>query len=225
MTSSPFLRKVFGLCAGLFALSGCSSDASKASLYRSLSPFNRAAPALAPEFSAAYETDAPALVAASESNPDVNAVFIRQAHSEVSGVETWISPDGVQIMLDQGFLVGTRGFGSDVLASDVVDSKALVRSFGTGYVTRLMTLIDGENHAVTRAFRCRIEPGEQQSVNQGKYDVMTRTVTETCRSKGLTYHNFYWVVPASGEIIQSSQWAGLSTDKVSLRLAPRDNRS
>lgn len=225
MKNSFVSLRALAHCAFIIALSGCSSDASRTSLYRSLSPFNRAAPALAPDFSAVYGTDAPALVAAIESNPDVNAVFIRQARSEVSGVETWISPDGVQIMLDQGFLVGTRGFGADVLASDVADSKALVRSFDTGNVTRLMTLINGENHAVTRAFRCQITPGDPQSVNQGKYDVMTRTVTEACRSKDLTFHNFYWVVPASGEIIQSSQWAGLSTDKISLRLAPRDNRS
>jgi hypothetical protein len=52
--------------------------------------------------------------------------------------------------------------------------------------------------------------------------INARTVTEDCRGEVASFKNYYWVVPGSGKIIQSSQWAGESTGKISLRIA-QDN--
>ena len=132
-----------------------------------------------------------------------------------------IGADGSQIMIDHGLLVGTRGFGNDLLASEVSQSAALIHNLGTGVTTRLMTLIDGDDQAVTHAFKCSIAPGGLDPVTIGTTPVAARTVTEECNGVLGHFYNYYWVVPASGEIIQSSQWASPLTGKISLRVTQR----
>ncbi|WP_376870448.1 YjbF family lipoprotein [Albirhodobacter sp. R86504] len=218
------LPKILVMLVALTGLSACSSNSDQVAAYRAIVPVFQGQPKTDPAFAAAYEKSASSgslgMIASIESRPDLISSFFLQTRSDASGVETWIGPGGIQVMMNDGILVGTRGFGADVMAAEVGPSSTLIRSFGSGYVTRLMTVMDGGNHAVTRAFRCAIAPGEMQPVPRGDGAIMARTVTETCRSKGISFDNFYWVVPQSGEIIQSSQWAGLTTDKMSFRLTP-----
>ena len=206
------------LCGlALLAATGCSSDPSTARLINNATPFDRSAPAPSPVFLATLNAGAPKIIAAVESQPEAIALFVRQTVSDSSGVGSWVGPDGAQLMFDNGMLVGTRGFGGDVLASDISESRALVQSLGAGYATRLMTVIDGEDRAVTRALKCQITPGDAAQVTVGTQAIATRITTEYCRSDLASFTNFYWVVPGSGEIIQSSQWAGQPTGKISLR--------
>lgn len=204
----------------LLVISGCSSNADVSSLYKSVQPFSQSALQQNPDFIAARENGSPLFTAGIESNPGTSALFVRQSRSAVSGVETWIGIDGAQIMLDRGVLIGTRGFGADIMASKVDESQALITSLGSGYATRLMTLLDGENHAITRAFKCQISPGPIQTVSQGLKDVVAQTVIESCRNGEIAFSNFYWLVPSTREIIQSSQWAGELTEKISIRKTP-----
>lgn len=207
------------LCSlALLATVGCSSDPATATLIASATPFDRSEPEPSPVFLGALQTGAPQIIAAIESRPEAIALFVNQTVSDASGVGTWVGPDGSQLMFDQGVLVGSRGFGGDVLASDASQSRALVQSLGSGYATRLMTLIDGQDRAVTRAFKCSVTPGGPASVTIGTQQVAARTATENCRGDATSFRNFYWVVPGSGEIIQSSQWAGQVTGKISLRV-------
>lgn len=214
------LRKLSPLLLVGTLLAGCSSDPEVSNLYRSVLPFGQSAPHQNPAFAAAREGGAPLFVAAIENNPAAISTFALQTRSEKSGVETWIGADGAQIMLQHGLLTGTRGFGGDVMAVETSESRALIQSFGTGTATRLMTLLSGDNQAVTRAFKCRIAPGPTQTVNQGAVNVAARTVTETCRNGDIAFSNFYWLVPSTRQIIQSSQWAGEKTQKISIRNAP-----
>lgn len=203
----------------LLVLGGCSSDPGTQKMIATALPFGHPAPAPVAEFAAAERAGAPRLVAAIESRPEAVALFALQARSDASGVGTWISGDGAQLMFDDGLLVGSRGFSGDVMASGVTESAALIHGLSPGYATRLMTLIDGEDHAVTRAFRCQVSIGEGQDVPIGSRAVRATTVTEACHGAVASFENYYWVVPRSGEIIQSSQWAGMVTGKISLRVA------
>lgn len=206
----------------LLVLAGCTSDPGTARLIDLAVPFSRQEPAPSPEFIAAFQSDAPRYIAVVESNPEAIAPLVRLTLSDTSGVGTWISPDGSMLLFEDGFLVGSRGFGADVLASDITETAALVQGLTAGYATRLMTLINGEDRAITRAFKCQITPGAIDPVQIGTRTVAARTATEDCRGDVASFTNFYWVVPGSGEIIQSSQWAGQVTGKVSLRVAPVD---
>ena len=213
------LRAVFLLGA----LAGCASDPGTRQLLAAAVPFApKAQPKANAAFLAAHAAHAPALAAAVESRPQAIAVLVRQAKSDHSGVETMIGADGAQLMFDQGLLVGSRGFGHDLLAAEVSANGALVRSLCSGVATRLMTFLDGNDTATTRAFQCRITPRGPQSVTIGPRRIDTRTVTEDCRGALARFYNHYWVVPETGEIIQSSQWMGPHSGKVSLRKLPGD---
>lgn len=220
MIGVPPLARGLALAAALLAgATGCTSDPGTNRLLASALPFGAREPELAPGFAAAAQSDTPRMIAAVESRPEAIALFLRQTRSETSGVSSWLSADGAQILLDRGLLVGTRGFGGDVMASEVSQTAALVHGLRAGDATRLMTLIDGEDHAVTRAFRCRLTPGGIDPVMIGTRTVAARTMTEECRGAVAGFDNYYWVVPGSGEVIQSSQWAGTLTGKISLRAA------
>ncbi|MDD8023781.1 MAG: YjbF family lipoprotein [Paracoccaceae bacterium] len=203
------------LCA--VTLAGCSSDPDLQKKLSSLPLMRKSAPQVAPGFAAAQKAQAPAFITAPEDRPDVVAVFRRQALSDTSGVGTWIAGDGSQIMLDHGIVVGTRGFGGDILAADVSDVLPLVQTLRAGVVTHLITQIDGDDHAITRAFKCEISREEPGSVQIGTQAVATQTMVEDCRSSDTSFVNYYWVVPATGEIVQSSQWAGPLLKRVSIR--------
>lgn len=221
MTKRHLARGLSGavLLAGLLA--GCASDPGTRQVIAGALPFGpKARPAPNAAFVAARSAQAPALAAALESRPEAIAVLVRQARSDTSGVETMIGADGAQMMFDRGLLVGSRGFGHDLMAAEVGPSGALIRGLGSGVAPRLMTFIDGNDTATTRAFQCRVTPGRPQTVTIGTRPVAARTVTEDCRGPLARFSNYYWVVPATGEIIQSSQWMGPHSGKVSLRKMP-----
>ncbi|MFC5739247.1 YjbF family lipoprotein [Sinirhodobacter huangdaonensis] len=215
------MRPIF-LALTAVLLAGCSSDPQLNARYRNLLPAGRSAerPAV-PEFLAARQASAPSLAGAVESRPETIGIFLRQRRANAAGVSTWISADGAQLLLQDGILVGTRGFGADVMASDVSESAALIHSLRSGTTTRVMTLLDGDDHAVSRALRCIIAPYGTDTVPLQDRAVATRTMTETCRNGDIQFSNYYWVVPGSGEILQSSQWAGELTQKISLRVYAR----
>ncbi|RWR45753.1 hypothetical protein EOW65_16095 [Sinirhodobacter ferrireducens] len=215
------MRPIF-LALAAVLLAGCASDPQLDARYRNLLPLGRSAERLpVPEFLAARQARAPSLAGAVESRPETIGIFLRQRRANAAGVSTWIGTDGAQLLLQDGILVGTRGFGADVMASDVSESAALIHGLGSGTTTRVMTLLDGDDHAVSRALRCTIAPYGTDTVPLRDRTVTTRTMTETCRNADIQFSNYYWVVPGSGEILQSSQWAGELTQKISLRVYAR----
>jgi len=206
------------LFLALVLLAGCASDPQLNALYQGMLPFGDKERQPAPAFLAAQQAGAPGIAGAVESRPETIALFLRQRPANAAGVSTWVGVDGSQILLEDGILVGTRGFGADVLASDISESAALIHTLGTGNATRVMTLLDGDDHAVSRAVRCIIAPSGTDTVPLQNRSVFTHTMTETCRNGDIQFSNYYWVVPGSGEILQSSQWAGELTQKISLRV-------
>ncbi|WP_223638396.1 YjbF family lipoprotein [Rhodobacter sp. TJ_12] len=207
--------------AAAVLLAGCSSDPQTQRLINGAVPFVGQPEVTAnANFLAAYEADAPGVAVVRDDTPDALAVALRQTRSAQSGVETMIAADGTQFMLRKGILVGTRGLGNDLMAAEVTPVERLVSARGSGVATRLMTFIDGNDHAVTRAFKCDIYPGGLEDVTVGTTPIQTRLMTEYCRGPFGEFYNYYWVVPGSGEIVQSNQWAGPLTGKISLRKVP-----
>ncbi|WP_377393399.1 YjbF family lipoprotein [Rhodobacter lacus] len=209
-----------GLLGGLAVLgwlSGCTSDPRTQQIISSTWPFSKQTARANPDFVAAQAANAPGIAAAIEARPDAIAVMLRQTRSDTSGVETMISADGAQLMFDAGMLVGSRGFGNDLMAADVSQSGALVRGLHAGTSTRIMSFIDGNDNVAPRAFKCEITPGDAASVTIGAREVSTRLVTEHCHGELADFFNYYWVLPGNGEIVQSSQWASPLIRSISMR--------
>lgn len=212
-----FLRPA-GVGAGLVLglLAGCGSDPGMRDLSDQLERL-RGKVGTDPAFAAAEAAHAPAIVVAVDRRPRAVALLRLLEVSDHDGTETWIAPDGGQLLFRGGILVGSRGFGGDVLASDVAELALLLQSHTAGYATRLMTVLEGDDQAVTLAMRCRVSPNRIDTVDWGEGPVSTQTMVEDCRGTRTSFENYYWIVPHSGEIVQSSQWAGPFTQKLSMR--------
>ena len=126
---------------------------------------------------------------------------------ENAGHRTWVAADGIMLITMDGILTGTRGFGRDLMVSNVSAVLPALRA-GTGSVMREMSRIDDESHVTPTRYRCTIARGGPQQVDLISRQVATTLVTETCESAaGERFVNRYWL-DSSGRIRQSEQWVG-----------------
>lgn len=123
------------------------------------------------------------------------------------GVTTWIAADGASIRTKGGLLVGTRGLGGDILASDADASMAMVTRRRTGQVERFMTFLNGADRAETRSYVCDITTRGAAEVEFRSGNRNTTLMVEDCTNPTVDFTNFYWVDP-QGRVLQSSQYAG-----------------
>ncbi|MCO6382907.1 YjbF family lipoprotein [Oceanicola sp. 502str15] len=129
------------------------------------------------------------------------------------GVDTYMSADGIALKLRDGFLVGTAGFGGDMLGSNVSDSMALILRRRGGTAERFHTFLNGENQAVTRTYLCVVSRRDPRNIDvatrAGTYrSVATALMKEDCKSLDQSFSNLYWISFATGRVVQSRQWAG-----------------
>jgi group 4 capsule polysaccharide lipoprotein GfcB/YjbF len=133
------------------------------------------------------------------------------------GVKTWLSTDGATLQTREGLIVGTRGFGGGMMASDVSQSLNAVYSGRSGDVTRFHSFLTGEDETATRSYKCVVEDrGDKTITIQGKR-VATRLMRETCHSMDQEFLNLYWISDATGRIVQSRQWLGDFLGVVTMR--------
>lgn len=128
--------------------------------------------------------------------------------SKQGNIETWLGTDGTALIFDRGVLHGTRGLDAGVLASDVSETAALIRRGATGSTQRAHTFLDGTDRAVTLNFDCTITLKGRPVIQLDRGEVQTNLLSETCHGTDQTFQNQYWVLPGSGEVVQSQQWMG-----------------
>lgn len=133
------------------------------------------------------------------------------------GVESYLSPDDVAIILGAGMLRGTRGLPADMLASDITASLRHVLSRQPGTVERFHTFLDGENRAVTQSYHCTIEVVGDRDIVIGDDNLATVLVTEDCGNADQSFTNVYWVDVDAGRIVQSRQWSGAFNGMIAMR--------
>lgn len=133
----------------------------------------------------------------------------------------WLSAEGAHVVLQSGMLHSTRGLGEGLLASDLSEPLALVRGKRSGWSDRFHTYLDGNDFAVTRTYRCRVENQGPKEIELFTGPVNTILMTEDCRSLDQDFRNFYWVERSSSTIVLSRQWAGPEVGQISTRVVPR----
>jgi Group 4 capsule polysaccharide lipoprotein gfcB, YjbF len=173
-------------------------------------------------FQALLATPAPAIVVSVENRAAVTG-FLRQTIRTQGNatIETWISPDNVALYLQQGFVVGTRGLGLDMMSADVSQSAALVLSRRSGQVQRFMSFLDGNDQVAVRSYVCDIESRGARQLDLGTGMVTTELMQERCTNPDQTFQNLYWIEASTGQIAQSRQWAGDFSGPLAIRRAQR----
>lgn len=207
--------RILIVCA---ALAGCSSSNEGFSTSELVDRLRGIRPDLNPRFEAQLRASAPSLqVGFAELETSANLLLERRD----GDFEYWISFDGKHIVLQSGMLHGTRGFGEGLLASELSEPLALIGARRGGFADRFHTYLDGNDRAITRTYRCLIEVEGRRDVTLLDGTVSAVFMTESCRSLDQSFRNFYWISPASGEILQSRQWAGPEIGLVSTRVVNR----
>ncbi len=172
---------------------------------------------------------APQFVALLQQNPPLLQVALldREVASNVilesrrGDLETWLTPDGASLIFQDGFLVGTRGFGQGLMAADVSEPLSAVKQGRTGLTERFHTYLTGDDTTLIRAYRCLIENRGAREVTLSTGSVQTRLMAEDCRSVDQSFLNLYWIRNSDNRIVQSRQWPGEEVGVLTTRVVPQ----
>lgn len=201
------------------ALAACGGTASRDSPIKLVTDsFGLTQTQVSPRFAAVFKAEAPLLqVSFVEAGISSNLVLERRD----GAFDYWLSPDGAHLILQSGMLHSTRGVGEGLLASELSEPLALVRNRRAGVSDRFHTYLDGNDRTVTRTYRCVVTNEGRKEIALATGPVRPVLMTENCRSLDQEFVNFYWVMPSSGQIVQSRQWAGPVSGAISTRIVPR----
>jgi hypothetical protein len=109
-------------------------------------------------------------------------------------MRTYMTPSEEAVILRNGMLVGTKGFGSDLSVAEP-GTEGLIRAGQSGRATRVMRYLGGDGLERPLQFYCTTGPGPNPGV-----------MVEDCAGYGLTFQNSYAV--SGGQIPVSRQWVG-----------------
>lgn len=212
------------LSAAALALAGCSStsEGGKESLPRVFADSLTAAVAARRAGRPDRVTVTPKMlaetkVAALQVNPEQagGSDFLRRIaqrrDSDAVANEVWQSSDNAQIFLRNGVLVGTRGIGTDIISSDARATVGAVSAARAGGGIRRYVVSNGDLTSRDVVFRCDVRnlgAGPVTIVNQSFTTVHLRESCVGGPSGDTVIANDYWVVPQSGLVKKSRQWAG-----------------
>lgn len=137
----------------------------------------------------------------------VNALGLQETARVVEAnarATTLALQSGPTALFVDGVLVGTRGFGDDLLTLESTGVLAALRA-GGGTLQRRMERLDGQDRVVTDAFACTVTAAGVEDVNLGVREVAARRLDEACRGSRIGFDNIYWL-DAAGEILASRQY-------------------
>ena len=126
--------------------------------------------------------------------------------SRLGNIAVWRTDDGFSLSTRNGVLVATRGFGGDVLSSQVpVRGTAPGPAFGGEHVQMIRALDDRQ---VSVGFGCDLVDLGPETLEILGHRHTTRHVQEQCEARKGQVVNDYWVEARTGFVRQSRQWAG-----------------
>ncbi len=106
--------------------------------------------------------------------------------------------DGSQMILRDGVLIGTRGFGLDLMSATVPTVGELVGGATTH--ERRADYLDGTDSPDRRSYTCETKPGAGDSGPKTAHHIL-----EVCRGREGRITNEYWI-DGGLRIVQSKQW-------------------
>jgi hypothetical protein len=140
-----------------------------------------------------------------------------------NGVKTWLSADGFSLTTREGQIVGTRGFGGDILVADLAHAIEQLNPFSEGgSYARSYSVLDAENKIITTSMICGLEKIGEAQISILGTERETYRFTEICTSERISFTNLYWIDPNDGFIWQSRQWVSPSIGSLSIQILSRE---
>lgn len=209
------MRILSGLAIGTLAvLAGCSggdgnNDTAGLSILKgALTPKQEAKPPNAAQMGAAMQqslqaTDEPLAFVVL---PKRQAITIMPRIETNGTYTTHGTSDRRSLTLKHGMLTATRGFGGDLMSSEVDASLALVQGRKAGTVQRVQRYLDGENQTIVLESTCQVTPGGEVRYQAGELDRRAVKVQEICKAQATRFTNSYQVDAATRRILQAQLW-------------------
>ena len=128
-------------------------------------------------------------------------VFVKTASN--SGRTSWATPEGFGLVFEDGLLIGSRGFGDDLMGADIAGASASLRRGGNH--TRILDFLTGLGQIERVSFQCSTAHIRQDRLEIYERSYDTTIIEENCTGENLSFKNTYWR-DSSGVIWQSRQW-------------------
>lgn len=132
-------------------------------------------------------------------------------------LEVWNSPQGeqaTQITLRNGVLIGSRGFGRDVISADADVTIKAVRARGNSRGTRSYVISNGDVTSTEYEFSCQVTVAGEEEIIIAERVFKTDLLRERCvggPDGTMVLNNAYWVQKSTNLIRKSRQWLGPQT--------------
>ena len=132
-------------------------------------------------------------------------------------MRTYMNPAKQALILRDGLLSGTRGFGHDLMVAEPGALAGLIRSRQAGSGQRVMRYLSGDGVERPLPLTCTTALGEAQGFAFAGRNWQARQVHESCSGHGVDFKNSY-LVTADGQIPVSHQWIGPGLGHVTLQV-------
>jgi hypothetical protein len=152
------------------------------------------------------------LVSLEATNTNTAAAMV----GENGSMRTYNTPAKQSLVLRNGLLAGTRGFGNDVMSARIDEISALILGRQAGTAVRTPYYLDGEGIERPLPFDCTVSLGAEQSFAIGDTPYTAMQVAETCTAPNLSITNSY-LVTADRQVVLSRQWIAPTLGYVTLQ--------
>lgn len=117
--------------------------------------------------------------------------------------QTYLSADDISLSVQNGVLVATRGFGSDLMQADVAGVLAALRA-GGGRYSKTLSQLDGLDQMRDTVLACTLTARGSDRITILGQDFATRLFAESCTAGGINLASQYWM--QGGQMVKSQQW-------------------
>ena len=146
----------------------------------------------------------PVLIATLDANGSTSLFAQR---GENGSMRTWLAASGQGVITRDGLLVGTRGFGNDLMSADMGALAALVRGRHAGNAQVELRHLDGLGIERATRFSCTVGTGSAASYSFAGLDLSGLQVAAHCAADSASFDASF-IVSDTGRVIASRQWIG-----------------
>lgn len=111
----------------------------------------------------------------------------------------WGSDSQITVTLEGPMLIGTRGFGDDLMSAEIGPVNALLAARSEGDYQRVLRFLDGENNVRQYVYDCRL------------IVINDDTMQENCTNPEHAFKNLFEFDTETGLVRRSEQWMGSAT--------------
>ncbi len=129
-------------------------------------------------------------------------------------IRTWASTAYQTVSMNDGVLVATRGFGSDMMSA-VAPSIGQISS-GNGFFHRVYYYLDGADQPQRLDFDCNFSTAGSETIDLYGQGYVARRVNESCANPDTRFENAYWF-DGSGKLRQSDQFVSVQVATMRLQ--------